>query len=274
MDIKKLGLPVVVGAALVLGGAGIASGSTKPTPPPPPPPKSVELGPQTGARVTDIPAGFGTKNAVTRREYTQLTVPCRLYDSRSSSPLPAGSFRTIPLTACPEIPAYATSLDVSLSALSPAATGYMRVWANGAPEPPQTVLQWSNFPITSGATVTTSASGLRVHSRGGPTHLAIDVAGYYSPAIYVDLLPSSTTAFGEVYSSTDMISRSGSSKLSPGDMTISIRRNISYCDIQATAESAGYRATAVAYSADTILVQVRDNAGNPARAYASVSVNC
>ena len=141
-------------------------------------------------------------------------------------------------------------------------------------EPAQTVLQWSTFSTTSGATVTMSASGLRVHSVGGPTNLVIDVAGYYSPAIYVDILPSSTTAFGEVYSSTDMISGSGSSKLSPGDMTITIRRNIQYCDIQATAESAGYRATAVLYSADTILVQVRDNAGNPARAYASVSVNC
>lgn len=150
----------------------------------------------------------------------------------------------------------------------------MRVWANGATEPTQTVLQWSTSSITTGATVTVSSTGLRVHSLGGPTHLVIDVAGYYSPAIYVDLLPSSTTAFGEVYSSTDMISGSGSSKLSPGDMTITFRRSIQYCDIQATAESAGYRATVVQYSDDTILGQVRDNAGNPARAYASVSVNC
>jgi hypothetical protein len=273
MNIKKLGLTLIVGA-LLLGGAGSAFGTAKRTPPPPPAPKHVELGPQTGARHTLIPAGFGTKNVVTKREYTELAVPCRLYDSRLSSPLPAGSFRTIPLTACTGIPTYATSLNVSLSAVSPAHAGYMRVWANGAPEPAQTVLRWSTFSTTTGATVAMSSSGLRVHSVGGPTNLVIEVAGYYSPAIYVDILPSSTTAFGEVYSSTDMISGAGSSKLSPGDMTISIRRNIQYCDIQATAESAGYHATAVQYSADTLLVQVRDNAGNPARAYASVSVNC
>ena len=96
MNIKNLGLTVVVGA-LLLGGAGVASGTTTT---PPPPPKTVELGPQDGAQNTVIAFGFGTKNAVTKREYTELAVPCRLYDSRKSSALPVGTFRTIPLTAC------------------------------------------------------------------------------------------------------------------------------------------------------------------------------
>ncbi len=273
MNIKKLGLTVVVGA-LLLGGAGIASGTTNPTPPAPPPPKSLDLGPQAGARYTPVPANVGNRNVVTKREYTQLTAPCRLYDSRSSSPLAAGSSRTIPLTACSAIPTYATSLNVSLSAVAPSVSGFMRVWANGATEPAQTVLQWSTFSTTTGATVAMSSSGLRVHSFGGPTNLVIDVAGYYSPAIYVDILPPSIIALGEVYSSTDMISGATSSTVRPGDMTVTIRRSIQYCDIQATAESSGYHATAVQSSDDTLLVEVRDNAGNPARAYASVSVNC
>ena len=93
MNIKKVGPTLIVGA-LLLGGAGSAFGISTSTSPPPPPPKPIELGPQAGAQHTAIPASFGTKNVVTKREYTELAVPCRLYDSRATTPLQSGSFRT------------------------------------------------------------------------------------------------------------------------------------------------------------------------------------
>ncbi|MCW2648293.1 MAG: hypothetical protein QOG22_799 [Pseudonocardiales bacterium] len=271
MNIRRLSLTLIAGA-LLLGGAGTAFAA--PNPPSPTSPKTTNVGPQAGARAVLVPDSIGTKNTVTKREYTELAAPCRLYDSRSSTPLPSGGLRSIALTACPGIPTYATSLNVSLSATHPSHAGFMRVWANGAPEPAQTVLQWGTSSTTTGAAVTMSPTGLRVHSAGGPTDLVIDVAGYYTAAIYADVLPASTTAFADMFSSTSMISGYSSTLASPGDIVVSVRRNIAFCDIQATAESAGFHATTVQYSPTQFVVRVRDNAGNPARAYASVSVNC
>jgi hypothetical protein len=266
---KKLGLAMIIGALLV-GGTGLASGSPMATKPPKP---SVDLGDQTQARVVLEPMAVG-RNPSVKREYTELAAPCRLYDSRSSSPLASGSTRVIAMTKCPAIPFTATSLTVSLSAINPAHPGYMRIWANGKTEPTQTVLQWGSTSTTTGAAIQADSSGLKAHSFGGPTDLVIDVSGYWTEPIYADVLTASTTAFADVYSSTGMISGWSSALGSPGQIVISVRRNLQYCDIQATAEVAGYTASAVIYDNTSYLVQLRDPANNPARGYVSTIVTC
>lgn len=267
---KRYLIALVTGAMLV-GGVTAASGSPAPSPPPKP---SADLGDQSRAVATVVPLSIGSRNTTIKREYTQLASPCRLYDSRGSSPLASQSTRIIPLTKCPAIPQYATALTVSLSAITPAHAGYLRVWANGAAEPTQTVLQWGASNTTTGANVTMSSSGLKVHSFGGPVDLVIDVAGYWNEAIYADILTASTTAFADMYSSTGMISGYSSALTSPGQIVVSVRRDILYCDIQATAETTGFIASAVYTSSTSFVVRVTDSNGTPVRAYASVVVNC
>jgi hypothetical protein len=267
---KRYLIALITGALLV-GGVTAASGSPTPAPPPKP---SADLGDQTNAVSTPVPLAIGSKNATIKREYTQLATACRLYDSRSTTRLASNSTRTIPLTKCPAIPSYATSLTVSLSAITPTHAGYLRAWANGAAEPSQTVLQWGSSSTTTGANITMSSSGVKVHSFGGPVDLVVDVAGYWNEAIYADILTASTTQFADMYTSTGMISGYSSSLASPGQIVVSVRRDILYCDIQATAESAGYIASAVYTSSNSFVVRVTDSNGAAARAYASVVVNC
>lgn len=118
---KRYLLAVLTGL-LVIGGAGVASGaSAQPVRPPKPP---TNPGDQSGAMFTAVPLGdIGTRNGTIKREYTELATPCRLYDSRSATPLASGSTRTIPLSKCPAISPYATSLTVSLSAVGPTHPG-------------------------------------------------------------------------------------------------------------------------------------------------------
>lgn len=268
---KRPLLALLIGV-LLIGGTGLASGATDPSSPPPKP--GADIGDQTGARAVVVPQSAGTRNAAVQREYTPLATSCRLFDSRSSTPLTSGAIRTIPLTKCPAIPTYATSLSTSVSAIAPKGPGFLRVWSAATTEPTQTVLQWGAASATTGAEVTVSSSGLKARAAGGTIDLAIDVVGYWSEPIYVDVLTPSTTAFGDVYSSTGRISGWSSALSAPGQIVVTINRDIQYCDIQATAEAAGYTANAVYYSSQQMLVSVRDGANNPARAYASVRVTC
>lgn len=274
---KRSVLPLIV-AILLIGGGGYARGAVRSTSGPPPTIKPTDLPgnqPQVDAGDAQGPRTIGTKNAVTTREYIPLAAPCRLYDSRKTGGvLASNAVRTIPLSACPGIPSTATALDASISTIDPTHQGYLRAWANGASEPTQTLLQWGASANTAGATITASSSGIKIHSYGGPTHVAVDVAGYYQPGIYADILPASTTEFAAMYSSSSMIAGYSSDLGSPGQIVIATRRDITYCDIQATAEGPAYTATAVQYSSTQLVVRVRDMNGNAARAYASVVVNC
>jgi hypothetical protein len=261
---KKRLIIAIVALVLLLVGAGTTRAFSDTTAP-----AAKAAGPVAKPHGT-----IGTKNTAIKREYNPLATPCRLYDSRHATKLTNNTLRTIPLTACPGISVFADALNVSLSTVSPSGTGYLHAFANGTPEPNQTVLQWGTTPITTGATVTMSSSGVRLHSFGGATHIVIDVAGYYTEPIYADILTASTTAFADMYSSTKMISGYSSALASPGQIVISVRRDVLYCDIQATAETPGYIATAVYYNSQSILVRITDSNGNWVRAYASVTVNC
>lgn len=262
-------------AVAVIGGAGYAAGVSS-AGAPPPSQKPNTLGGQE-ANVTLDPTGSAgeanTKNAVTTREYTPLAAPCRLYDSRTSGgPLQPGSPRVVPVNAC-NIPIHATAIDASISTVSPSGPGYLRAWANGTTQPTTTLLQWGTASATTGATVPMSLSGIKVQASAA-TGVVIDVAGYYSEQIYADVLTASSTQFAEMYSSTGMISGYSSALTSPGRMIVSIRRDITYCDIQATAEATGYTANAVIYSSNSFTVSVVNPAGTAVRAYASVKVTC
>ncbi|MCU1455341.1 MAG: hypothetical protein JWN46_3487 [Acidimicrobiales bacterium] len=274
---KRTILPLAV-VILLIGGGGYAWGSARTASAPPPSSKPADLpGNQPRVRAGDGPSAraLGTHNTVTKREYVPLATPCRLYDSRlSGGRFASNEVRTVPLAACPAIPSYATALDASLSAVFPIHPGYLRAWAAGATEPTQTVLQWGTSSNTTGATINVAPGGVMIHSFNGPTYVTVDIAGYYAPAIYADVVPANATSFGSVYSSSDMISGYGSTTTAPGRITLVIRRDITYCDIQATAEGSDYRATAVQSTNNRVDVWVQDNAGNPARGYASVSINC
>jgi len=121
--------------------------------------------------------------------FTPIT-PCRIADTRSTnSPLADGASRGFaaagPGSPC-GIPQSAGAVEFSITAVDPVAAGYLRVVASGQPIPTATFLNYSaGRGITNTGTVPVSAPSLldvTVANFGGPTHVVIDVQGYFDSA--------------------------------------------------------------------------------------------
>ncbi len=107
--------------------------------------------------------------------------PCRAYDSRQATPLPAGEPRTIPLFDLCQIPPAAVSVAANLTAIAPAADGFLTLWASGTPQPLASSLNFhSGQTRTNNAIVGLGTNGaLEALAVGGPVDLVIDVVGYF-----------------------------------------------------------------------------------------------
>ena len=141
-------------------------------------------------------------------QYFVPVAPCRIADSRVGAPYADAEQRDLQVVGTGAafgsqggnavgcgIPADATAVEVTLTAALPGAAGFVRGWPTGQAQPNATVL---NFVGAQGATNTASvpiASGggpnLSVRSFGGPTHLVVDVQGYWTTigASYVPVTP-------------------------------------------------------------------------------------
>ena len=138
-------------------------------------------------------AGFGVG-------YVPLAAPCRVVDTRVvGGALAAGGSRAFQvagsgksealaqggtLTGC-GIPAGVTAAEVTVTAISPSGSGFVRVTPNNGSNPTATFLSYSSgIGIANTGTVTLSAAGdgkdLLVRNFVGATQLVIDVQGYFS----------------------------------------------------------------------------------------------
>jgi len=139
-----------------------------------------------------VPSPAGAAN----ESFSPVT-PCRLVDTRlAAGPFAAGQKRTYQVTGtglagqggvaggC-AVPATAVAVEVSVSAVAPAANGSLRAWPAGTPEPNATFLNWTaRESITNTGTVpiatTAGTLDLTVEVNNGGTHLVVDVQGYFA----------------------------------------------------------------------------------------------
>ena len=134
--------------------------------------------------------------------------PCRIADSRVGDPYADAEQRDLQVVGTGAafgsqggnavgcgVPLDASAVEVTLTAAAPTAAGFVRAWPVGQTQPNATVL---NFVAAQGATNTASVpldpgagSNLSVRSFGGPTHLIVDVQGYWTTigASYVPITP-------------------------------------------------------------------------------------
>ncbi len=139
--------------------------------------------------------------------YVPVT-PCRVADSRVGAAYADGESRLLRVAGTGSdfqaqggnpvgcgIPEDATAVELTLTATAPTAAGFVRAWAAAGVEPTATVL---NFVTGQGATNTASVpvtpgvgADLSVRSLGGPTHLIVDVQGYWtqSGSTYAPVTP-------------------------------------------------------------------------------------
>ena len=125
----------------------------------------------------------------TPRDFYTLT-PCRIVDTRNPAgplagpALVAGATRTFVLTGTCGVPATAKALMLNLTAIQPAAAGYLTLFPANLAEPVAASITFAAGAILSNnATVglaTDASGGIKVkNGSAGTLHLAIDVTGYY-----------------------------------------------------------------------------------------------
>ncbi|MTD16407.1 hypothetical protein GIS00_20945 [Nakamurella sp. YIM 132087] len=194
----------------------------------------------------DVTAAGLTGSAAT---YQQVPT-CRMADTRSGTSLVAGTvrnFRVSGVDGFPAqggrsggcgIPATATSITATFTAVSAEGTGFLKAWGRGSAPPAATTMNFGAALNQSiGVVVPVTPAGLSVLSAGRPTHLVVDVTGYFAPAPYLVALSN-----GRVVASSRMTALQHNGT---GAWTITFDRDLTGCAVAASSFS---RFTASAYA--------------------------
>lgn len=126
-------------------------------------------------------------------------VPCRILDTRTQgAALGNGTNSVVQVTGhdgC-VVPAGATAVEASVSAVEPSNGGFARLWPTGETPPAATFVNYTKGQGTTntGAVSMSSAGSVALRNFGGPSHFTVDVQGYY---IHPDNLAADVT--GSVY---------------------------------------------------------------------------
>ena len=130
--------------------------------------------------------------AVTTSAYVPLAVPQRLFDSRESAALGAGSTITVSVAGAAPLPAVGavTAAVLNVTVVGPAGAGFWTVWPHGVARPTASninidellALTGGNVAAPNLVTVPVSVDGaVDVFSSSGGQVL-VDLLGYYTPA--------------------------------------------------------------------------------------------
>ncbi|MEO8586798.1 MAG: hypothetical protein ABI584_11605 [Acidobacteriota bacterium] len=115
-------------------------------------------------------------------------VPCRQYDSRSTSALPDNTSRTVTLSGAPcGVPTTVGAVAVNITVFNIVGAGSNGVFKVGTSSPPTTA--WINYPSTetqranAGVLTTTGPANIvvQVNQGAGSVDFVVDVFGYYGP---------------------------------------------------------------------------------------------
>jgi hypothetical protein len=124
---------------------------------------------------------------------TQAAGPCRLADTRnadgpSGGPILAANVsRSFPVQGLCSVPVGAKAVSVNLTAVGPAAVGFLTLYPSGITRPVVSTLNYSagESAIANGAIVPLGASATQDLALaygtvgGGTTHAILDVTGYF-----------------------------------------------------------------------------------------------
>ncbi|HWM90261.1 MAG TPA: metallophosphoesterase [Thermoanaerobaculia bacterium] len=110
-------------------------------------------------------------------------VPCRVADTRISSPLAAGVPRIFPVAGSCGIPAEAVAVAANVKAVSPSAAGHLQVFPAGAPLSEATVASFrANVNRSGSAILPLGVAGEVEAISSSATHFVLDVSGYFAPS--------------------------------------------------------------------------------------------
>jgi hypothetical protein len=108
--------------------------------------------------------------------------PCRVVDTRSSSPLSAGADRTLPVAGLCLVPPTAKAVAVNLVVTEPTTTGFITLFAAGAAVPTASSINYAAGQTRANNGIFSLGTAGALAARCGPsgtTHLIVDVSGYF-----------------------------------------------------------------------------------------------
>ncbi|NLV54008.1 MAG: hypothetical protein GXY13_00195 [Acidimicrobiales bacterium] len=123
------------------------------------------------------------------------------------------------------IPSVASGLELSVTAVDPAGSGYLRLYPAGSGEPNATFLNYAGRSITNAGTVRVrpgASPNLQVKAYQASTHVVIDVLGYYVANLMAVVSSTGTLTRGNgvVSATRDAV----------GTYRVNFHRNISGCE--------------------------------------------
>jgi hypothetical protein len=129
--------------------------------------------------VVDINGYFAAPGSSGGLLYHNLA-PCRALDTRYNGGPPFTGTRIVNLTSC-QAPAQTRAYVVNATVVPPADLGYLSLWPNGVAQPLVSTLNVSDGAITSNLAIVPTANGLLNAFASNPTHLILDLLGYFAP---------------------------------------------------------------------------------------------
>ena len=109
-------------------------------------------------------------------------VPCRVLDTRE----PAGSqpfdgTRNVNASETCGVPGTAKAYVFNATVVPPAALGYLTMWPQGEPQPVVSTLNAVDGAITNNMAIVPTTNGSISAYASNPTHLVLDIFGYFAP---------------------------------------------------------------------------------------------
>lgn len=261
---QKLAAVTVVVAAMVGGGGAWAAISG-----------GADNGPSGGSQRS---VKAGSIDTSTEAKYTAIT-PCRIVDTRQAGG-PIGiqqtrSFRVRGTQAfvfqggksggC-GIPAAATSIEATVTAIDSPGTGFVRIYPDDRGEPNATFLNFTPADISNTGAISLDASGIttpniKAKVFGNPVHLVIDVQGYFIKPMFAVVTSGGALARGSRVTSI--------AHDATGNYRVRFDRNITGCAFSAVlgvtgalGAVRGEASSAIAYGAtDQVFVLTTNSAG-------------
>jgi hypothetical protein len=110
-----------------------------------------------------------------------MITPCRIIDTRGGPALASGTVLQVPAAGVCGVPAGATSIAANVTALSPATTGYLALYASDVAWAGTSTMNYRTGKTrANNAIVPLSANGrVSVKNEGSALHFIIDVTGYF-----------------------------------------------------------------------------------------------
>jgi Chaperone of endosialidase len=135
----------------------------------------------------------GAAQPLSGPEYIPL-MPCRVFDSRNSSPLAGGETTNVPIAGLCGVPPTAVAADLNFTIVNPQGIGHLAVFPAGASLPLASLVNYiPGQTVANAADVLLGTGGAVSVQPLTTTNLVIDVYGYFTD---VEVLAGQNTALG------------------------------------------------------------------------------